>query len=59
MNPIVTEERIRNLELMLYGGCPVRQVGGDNHEPEFVVERYIVTEDGKMRVERPSEASGI
>lgn len=56
MNPIETEEHIRRLDVIL-ALEPVRQVLPEiknDKKPEFVFERYVITDDGKMSVERPN-----
>jgi hypothetical protein len=81
MNPIDIEPEIRALELMLYGGSPVRPAadfgrqemghfdparvrapevypvvtGGATPASQKIVESYILSEDGSMRVRTGSE----
>lgn len=58
MNSIETEEHIRRLNFMLGTLGPRDHVpyvpkSKEVAEPEFVVERYVTTLDGKMQVEHP------
>jgi hypothetical protein len=86
MNPVATEKHIRNMELMLHGGCPARanndfgrdEVGHfdgvpprtpdvrahptppseENRKQRVIFERYVISDEGKMHVERPALPDG-
>lgn len=66
MNPIDTEEHIRNLDMILAGAPKDSRMvhplpkSKSVKNPEFIIERYVITDDGKMRVEHPKghEATG-